>query len=204
MESISEYIYHLKLAISAIPLEKVERIVNSLMTARRYGRQIFVLGNGGSASTASHFACDLAKGTINGDGRRFKVISLTDNVALMTAWSNDLSYDDVFKEQLENLAQPRDIVIGISASGNSRNVLNAIEYANSLGCITIGFAGFGGGQLAKITDECIIVDSYRYGPVEDIHLMLEHMISYCIAEELSSDESIFVSRGVRNQVATAD
>ncbi len=203
MEQIKDYLLHLETAISAIPVDKVERVVESLIAARENARQIFIFGNGGSASTASHFACDLGKGTIRGNTRRFKAISLTDNVALMTAWSNDSSYDDVFKEQLENLLLPGDIVIGISASGNSGNVLNAIDYANSMGCMTIGFAGFGGGQLARMVDECITVDSYRYGPVEDIHLILEHMISYCITEELAS-ESVLVGGGVRDAVAATD
>jgi D-sedoheptulose 7-phosphate isomerase len=203
MEGIKEYLLHLEMAISSIPVHKVERVVESLMSARESDRQIFIIGNGGSASTASHFACDLGKGTIYGNSKRFRAISLTDNVALMTAWSNDSSYDDVFKEQLENLLMPGDVTIGISASGNSRNVLNAIEYANSMESTTIGFAGFGGGQLAEMVDECIIIDSYRYGPVEDVHLILEHMISFCVAEELAN-ESVFAGSGVGNKVAASD
>lgn len=203
MERINEYILHLQAAISAIPVHRIKRLTELLLQAYEDERQIFILGNGGSASTASHFACDLSKGTINGNGKRFKVISLTDNVALMTAWANDSSYEDIFKEQLENLLRPGDVVIGISASGNSRNVLNAIEYARSMDCVTLGFAGFGGGELAKIADECIVVESHRYGPVEDIHLMLEHVISYCIAEELAS-ESIPVGSRTRDKVAAAD
>ena len=203
MEGIKEYIFHLQSAISAIPIHKIERVVELLLEAYRAGKQIFILGNGGSASTASHFACDLSKGTINGNGKRFRVLSLTDNIALMTAWANDSSYDNVFKEQLENLLNPGDTVIGISASGNSKNVLNAIEYARATGCVTIGFAGFGGGRLASIVDECITVKSDRYGPVEDIHLVLEHVISNCIAEELAS-ESVPVGSGIGDKTATSD
>jgi len=203
MEGIKEYIFHLQMAISAIPIERVESIIGSLLMAREDEKQIFIIGNGGSASTASHFACDLGKGTICENGRRFRVISLTDNVALMTAWSNDSSYEEVFKEQLENLLRPGDVIIGISASGNSKNVLNAIEYANSMNCKTIGFAGFGGGKLAKTVDECIVVESYKYGPVEDIHLILEHIISACIAEELAN-ESVLISSGIRSRMAASD
>ena len=203
VQRIREYISRLQMAISAIPLDRIERVIEFLMEAYEDERQIFIIGNGGSASTASHFACDLGKGTIRGNGKRFKAISLTDNVALMTAWANDVSYDEILKEQLENLSKPGDVVIGISASGNSRNVLNAIEYANSIGCISIGFAGFGGGQLAEMVDECITVESDEYGPVEDIHLMLEHIISLCIAEELTS-ESIPVSSRIRDKVAVID
>ena len=203
MERIREYVFHLQTAISAIPMDKIKKFTELLLDAYEDERQIFILGNGGSASTASHFACDLSKGTIKGNGKRFKVISLTDNVALMTAWANDSSYDDVFKEQLENLLRPGDVVIGISASGNSRNVLNAIGYARSMDCVTLGFAGFGGGELARIVDECIVVESHRYGPVEDIHLMLEHIVSYCIAEELAS-ESVPVGSRIGDKAPATD
>lgn len=203
MERIREYILHLQEAISDISVHQVKRLTELLLEAYRDERQIFILGNGGSASTASHFACDLSKGTISGNRKRFKVLSLTDNVALITAWANDSHYDNIFKEQLENLLEPGGIVIGISASGNSKNVLNAIEYAKSIGCVTIGLAGFGGGELANMADECITVNSNRYGPVEDIHLMLEHMISNCIAEELAN-ESISVSSGIGNEAAPSD
>ncbi len=203
MERIKEYISHLQTAISAIPVDRIERTKELLLDAYEDERQIFILGNGGSASTASHFACDLSKGTINGNGKRFKVISLTDNVALITAWANDSGYENVFKEQLESLMRPGDVVIGISASGNSKNVLNAMEYAKSMDCVTIGFAGFGGGQLATMVDECIVVESDRYGAVEDVHLMLEHTISFCIAEELAG-EDVSVSSRIRDKVTIID
>jgi len=190
-----------QMAVSTVPINKIRRFIELLLEAHKDERQIFVLGNGGSASTASHFACDLSKGTICRNRKRLKVISLTDSVALMTAWANDSSYEDIFKEQLENLLNPGDVVIGISASGNSKNVLNAIEYARSIGCLTLGFAGFGGGQLAEMVDECIVVNSYEYGPVEDVHLMLEHIISYCIAEELAAGQRAErVSKGTRERV----
>jgi len=203
VERIEEYISHLQVAISTLPVDKIEKSIELLLEAYEDGRRIFILGNGGSASTASHFACDLGKGTVCGNGKRFKVISLTDNVALMTAWANDSSYDDIFKEQFENYLETGDVVIGISASGNSKNVLNAIEYANSKRCVTIGFAGFGGGKLSSMVDECVIVESDRYGPVEDVHLMLEHIISFCIAEELAN-ESISVSGRIRDKTAAID
>ncbi len=203
MEGIREYLLHLQSAISAIPVHKIERIVELLLEAYEAERQIFIFGNGGSASTASHFACDLSKGTINGNSKRFRVLSLTDNIALMTAWANDSNYDDIFKEQLENLLNPGDTVIGISASGNSKNVLSAMEYATATGCVTIGFAGFGGGRLAGIVDECITVESDRYGPVEDVHLVLEHVISNCIAKELAR-ESVLAGSGTGDEAATSD
>ena len=186
MERIKTYITNLQAAIDALPIEKIKRVIDLIMEAYETNKQIFVVGNGGSASTASHFACDLGKGTIVPGKRRLRIMSLTDNVAVMTAWANDVSYDDIFVEQLKNLLNRNDLVIGISASGNSRNVLKAIEHANSMDCITIGLTGFGGGKLANIADESIIVDSYDYGPVEDIHLILDHIIRVWIYEELTN------------------
>ena len=186
MERIKTYIANLQAAIDALPIEKIKRVIDLIMEAYEADKQVFVIGNGGSASTASHFACDLGKGTIVQGKRRLRIMSLTDNVAVMTAWANDVSYDDIFAEQLKNLLNRNDLVIGISASGNSKNVLKAIEYANSMDCTTIGLTGFGGGKLAKIADESIIVDSYDYGPVEDIHLILDHIIRVWIYEELTN------------------
>ena len=203
MERIKEYISHLQGVISVLPVDSIKRITELVLEAYQTEKQVFILGNGGSASTASHFACDLGKGTVCGNGRRFKAISLTDNVALMTAWANDSSYGDIFREQLRNLLNMGDIVIGISASGNSRNVINAVEYANSRDCVTIGLVGFGGGELSRMVDECIIVESDRYGPVEDVHLVLEHIISSCIAEELAN-ESVLVGSGSGDKTEAAD
>ena len=186
MERIKTYIANLQAAIDALPMGKIKRIIDLILEAYKADKQVFVIGNGGSASTASHFACDLGKGTIVQGKRRLRIMSLTDNVAMMTAWANDLSYDDIFVEQLKNLLNREDLLIGISASGNSKNVLKAIEYANSMDCTTIGLTGFDGGKLAKLADESIIVDSYDYGPVEDIHLILDHIIRTWIYEELTN------------------
>ncbi len=186
MERIKRYIANLQAAINALSIDKIRSVIELIMQTYRADKQIFVIGNGGSASTASHFACDLGKGTIVEGKPRLRVISLTDNVALMSAWANDLSYEDIFVEQLKNLLNPGDLVIGISASGNSVNVTKAIEYANLMGCPTVGLTGFGGGKLAKIADESIIVDSHDYGPVEDIHLIIDHIIGVWIHEELQT------------------
>jgi len=186
MERIKNYITNLQAAINALSVEEIRCVIDLIMKAYESDKQIFVIGNGGSASTASHFACDLGKGTIVEGKPRLRVISLTDNVALMSAWGNDSSYDDIFVEQLKNLLNQGDLVIGISASGNSANILKAIEYANSMECPTVGLTGFGGGKLAEMADESIIVDSYDYGPVEDIHLVLDHIIGSWIREELQT------------------
>lgn len=175
------YFNEIKQILDKIPLKNIERIVNIIHNAYKKERHIFIMGNGGSAATASHFACDLGKGTLSPKGKknikRFKVTSLTDNVAVMTAWSNDLSYDNIFSEQLKNLISKEDVVIGISASGNSPNVLNAIELAREREAITIGLVGFDGGKLAKIADVSIIAKVNKYDIAEDIHLMLTHIIT---------------------------
>ncbi len=186
MDRIQNYISHLQGVLERLTLPDVRRSIDVIMEAYYAEKQIFVIGNGGSASTASHLACDLGKGTSIPGKPRFRVISLTDNVATMSAWSNDVSYEDVFVEQLKNLVNPEDVVIGISASGNSENVIRAIRHAKDIGCKTIGWSGFGGGTLATICDDNVVVDSNRYGPVEDVHLILNHVLHAWIQEELTS------------------
>ena len=191
MERIQKYISHLQDVLERLTLTDVRDTIDTVMEAYRAEKQIFVIGNGGSASTASHLACDLGKGTSTPGKPRFRVMSLTDNVATMTAWSNDVSYEDVFVEQLKNFVSPGDVVLGISASGNSENVLRAMQYAADIGCKTIGWSGFGGGKLATICDINVVVDSNLYGPVEDVHLMLNHILHAWIQEELAENESNF-------------
>ena len=145
------------------------------------------MGDGGSASNASHFACDLGKGTLkrvyDGKEKRFRVISLTDNIVTITAFANDLSFEDIFVQQLHNLIDKGDVVIGISGSGNSPNVIKAIRYAQTCGAKTIGFLGFKtGGKLSKLVDYEITVQDNHYGRIEDIHLALGHLITDNLAE----------------------
>lgn len=184
MERIQEYISHLQGVLDRLSLPDVRQSIDLVMQAYQADRQIFVIGNGGSASTASHIATDLGKGTSLPGVRRFRVISLTDNVATMTAWSNDVCYEDVFVEQLKNLVNPGDLVIAISASGNSENIIRAIRYAKANGCKTIGWTGFGGGKLRRLADVTVVVDSHEYGPVEDVHLILNHILHAWIRKEL--------------------
>ena len=184
MERIQEYISHLQGVLERLSLADVRQSIDLVMEAYQADQQIFIIGNGGSASTASHIANDLSKGTSIPGVRRFRAISLTDNVATMTAWSNDVSYEDVFVEQLKNLANPGDLVIGISASGNSENIIRAIRYAKDISCKTIGWTGFGGGQLQQLADVSVVVDSHDYGPVEDVHLILNHILHAWIRKEL--------------------
>jgi D-sedoheptulose 7-phosphate isomerase len=154
---------------------------------RLAGRQVFIMGNGGSASTATHFVCDLAKNTRRDGWPHYKVIGLSDNMAIFSAYANDEGYENVFSQQLANLVMPDDLVIAISASGNSGNVLNAISFAKSQGAITIGFTGFDGGRLALLVDINLHVNSNIIEHVEDIHLMLEHMIVKSLKERVQAE-----------------
>jgi D-sedoheptulose 7-phosphate isomerase len=151
-------------------------------------RTVFVIGNGGSAATASHMMNDLNKGTLGHKGdatwKRFKVIALTDNVSLMTAWANDTNFNTVFSEPLKNLANRGDVLIAISASGNSPNIIAAVEVAKQLGLTVLGLGGFTGGKLAQRADVCFVVPSSGYGPVEDVHMILDHILTGYLYEKL--------------------
>lgn len=176
MELLNSYMSELKRALDLVPLNQVEDVITILQQARLCGQQVFIMGNGGSAATASHFVCDLAKNTRQEGWPNFRVIGLTDNMAIFSAYANDEGYENVFCNQLRNLVRPRDVVIAISASGNSHNILKAVELANSIGALTIGFTGMTGGKLKTLTHMSILVDSTSIEQVEDIHLVLEHMI----------------------------
>jgi D-sedoheptulose 7-phosphate isomerase len=141
-----------------------------------------VCGNGGSASTASHFACDIVKGASYNRDSRFRIMALTDSLPTLTAYSNDVNYESVFVEQLRNFAEPGDLVMGISGSGNSPNVLRALEYANSIGCKTIALTGRDGGQLGPLAQLNIQVPVPHMGRIEDAHLIICHMIAYRFME----------------------
>ncbi len=176
-EFAEEYFKRLKSVMDAIPKEKIERVGSILLDAYREDSHIFIMGNGGSASNASHFACDLSKTYVAGCGHRLRAMSLTENLPLFTAWSNDTHYFFGFAEQLRNLMNSGDVVIGISGSGNSQNVLNGIAYANSVGGKTIGLIGFSGGKLKDLAQEYLVVPSNNMQRVEDMHLVLAHLIS---------------------------
>src|ERR1017187_3835082 len=183
-----DYLSGLKDVLDRLPLKPIDEIIRAIEQARDEGRQIFVIGNGGSAATASHMMNDLCKGTLGHKGDapwpRLRVIALTDNVSLMTAWANDVDYDRVFSEPLKNLAQRGDLLVAISASGNSPNIIAAVEAAKQLGVRVIGLAGFGGGKLAKMADVSFVVPSDEYGPVEDAHMILDHIITGYLYEKL--------------------
>lgn len=164
-------------------INKIDKLASILIKARENRNTIFIMGNGGSALTASHFVGDLSKGTIVDGFPRFKAVALTDNIPNMLAWANDEGYEQIFVEQLKNLMEPGDVVIGISVSGSSMNVIEAIEYANRNGGFTIGLSGCDGGKLVKCAQENIHVPSSYMQKVEDIHLLIEHLLTSLIREE---------------------
>lgn len=176
MTYIHRYIEELKQTLAALPEDKIEQVVQILHEARMNNRLVFIMGNGGSASTATHFVCDLGKNTRVKGTPNFRVMGLTDNMALFSALANDEGYENAFSQQLASHIQPGDVVIGISTSGNSPNVVNAIRLANSIPAKTIGFTGFDSGKLGGMVDVDLHVPSHLIEHVEDIHLVLEHLI----------------------------
>lgn len=177
MESINRYITELEQMMRAISLPNLETVLSILERVYRNGHRVFVMGNGGSAATASHFALDLAKNTITAGAPRLKAISLTDHVPLITAWSNDTAYEHIFAEQLANMIEPGDAAIGISASGNSPNVINALNLANSSGASTIGLLGATGGKIKDIVDAYVLAPGQNIEQEEDAHMILAHIIT---------------------------
>jgi len=169
-------------AIDQIDSARVEQAIEWLRDARDARKQIFVCGNGGSASTASHFACDIIKGASYNRASRFRIIPLTESVPTLTSYSNDVNYECVFVEQLKNLAQAGDLVLCISGSGNSANVLRAMEYAKSIGCRTMAFTGRDGGQLGRLAQLNIQIPVQHMGRIEDAHMIVCHMIAYHFME----------------------
>jgi D-sedoheptulose 7-phosphate isomerase len=173
---IRQYFKTVQDLLDQTPFEAVDAVVDALVAANRAGKTVFICGNGGSAATATHFGCDLAKRPIVAGQPRYRVIALTDNNALMTALGNDIGYEAIFSEQLLPLVGEGDVVIGISGSGNSPNVLNAMKVAREAGAVTVGFCGYDGGKLKGMVDIPVHVPSFTMAMVEDVHLMLEHAI----------------------------
>jgi len=167
-----------------LPCSTIDRVADVLLCAHYHKHAVYLFGNGGSAALASHFACDLGKGTVNGSGHRFRVLSLTDNVPLMTAWANDSHYEHIFAEQLENFVRKGDVACAISGSGNSPNVLNALRTARRAGATTIGLTGFHGGQMKSLCDICVIVPSDNMQIIEDLHLCISHALFTNIRSKL--------------------
>jgi D-sedoheptulose 7-phosphate isomerase len=182
MNEVDGYIRTLKQTLDLMETEPIEEAIQILHETRVSNRTVFIMGNGGSASTASHFVCDLAKNTQKAGQTAFRVLGLADNMASFSAYANDEGYHQVFARQLSAFVQPRDVVIAISTSGNSANVLEAVRVASAAGAITVSLTGFDGGKLAPMSNLNIHVPSDIIEHVEDIHLVLEHLICSVLRE----------------------
>src|SRR5438445_7766898 len=179
---IGDYIKAQKAAHDSIPADAVAQLVELLRTAVKENRQIFVFGNGGSAANASHFATDLGKGASDKLGKRFRVLSLNDNVSWMTALANDYSYEDAFVGQLQNYGRPGDLALGISVSGNSPNCVKALEWARKNGLQTVALVGAKRGRMVEIAEQVIVIADTHYGRVEDAQKGICHMLCYAFME----------------------
>lgn len=183
---LSEYIRAQKAALDSIPVDAVAQLVRTMRQAWQEDRQIFAFGNGGSAANASHFATDLGKGASDKLGRRFRVLSLNDNVSWLTALGNDYAYDEVFSRQLSNYGQAGDLVLTMSVSGNSPNLVKAVEWARQNQLRTVALVGAKRGRLAEVAEQVVVVNDTHYGRVEDAHMGICHMACYAFMEGLAS------------------
>jgi len=188
-EFAADYLSGIQSLLENFDTHGFERIVEKILEAYDAQSRIFVMGNGGSGSTASHFTCDINKGCCMDLNKKFKMICLNDSIPTLLALANDVSYDAVFVEQLKNFFLPGDLVIGISGSGNSPNVLHAIEYARMHQGITIGFSGFSGGKLAALADIAWIAPVDDMQKIEDMHMIVVHMIMQAVRNKLHSPET---------------
>lgn len=186
MNQLNTYLVQTVQTLQSLPQQPLDRIADAIWAAYERDATIFVCGNGGSAATASHFACDLSKWTIKSGARRVRAIALTDNIPLLTAWSNDQGYADVFVEQLKAHYRPGDILFTISGSGNSPNVLRAVDWANEADAVTIGITGFTGGQLARMATISLHVDNHVMPQVEDIHSTICHALAVNLGKQIEA------------------
>ena len=203
------YLDQLSSVIDNVDRASLDAVIDLFLDARQREACIFVVGNGGSASTASHMVCDINKLTIRPERRRFKSVALSDNVPLLTAWGNDSSFDDVFVEQLRHFLTADDIVVGITTSGNSPNIVKALEYAKAEGATTVLFGGDTGGKCFHSADYTVLTPTDHQGMQEDCHLIFNHVIANSIREVLQAEDAQPVmvlnghSNGVNGKVETA-
>jgi D-sedoheptulose 7-phosphate isomerase len=184
---IRGYLDRLLKTLDGMPVDAIASLSDLLYRAYSDGKQVFTLGNGGSASTASHMAADLGKNTIGPNMRRFRIMSLNDNIPLLTALSNDLGYENMFAEQLQNLIQPGDVLIVLTGSGKSPNVLRAMEYARSRSAEVAALLGFDGGPAMELADLSVLIDSSDYGVIEDAHLIINHILVEHFRQRLAAE-----------------
>jgi len=186
MKATKDYLNAISGILRNLPLTKIEQIMELIYKTYLNDRFIFLLGNGGSAATASHLACDLGKGTVAPGEKRMKVLSLTDNLPLITAWANDTDYEHIFAEQLAHFVSSGDLVVGISGSGKSKNVLNALHLAKEYGATTVGLTGFDGGEMKDLVDYYLIVPSNNMQQIEDCHLIITHLIFSLLRDRIAT------------------
>ena len=187
MTSIGAYLAEMQQVLAGMDENAIEQTVSHIYRVWKQRRQVFLIGNGGSAATASHMANDLSKATIVAGKARLRAVALTDNISLITAWANDTSYDNVFKEQLENLLEKGDLVLGISASGESANILLAIDFARQQGAATVGWTGRSGGRMRGIVDLAVCVPSSDVGMIEGCHMVLDHLVTTELRRLISAE-----------------
>jgi D-sedoheptulose 7-phosphate isomerase len=190
MISVSKYFVEMQSILSRMPEKELAETVSLLLQAWKACRHVFILGNGGSAATASHMVNDLSKATIVPGMPRLRVVALTDNISLITAWANDTSYENIFKEQLENLLETGDLVLALSASGNSLNILIAMEFARLHGAVTIGWTGCSGGKLKDAAEHCLHAPTDDPGIIESIHLIWNHLIARELRSRILEEQGI--------------
>ena len=192
-EPITDYLAETRATLDGLSVQEIQTFIEALEQAYRDGRQVLIIGNGGSAASATHLAVDLSKTVlgrpVNRGAKRFRALSLTTDVSVLTAWANDYSFDDVFAEQIEALGQPGDLLVVITGSGNSPNVIAGVEAARRLGLRAIGLLGFDGGRVKSLLDTHILVRSDDYGHVEDMHMVLVHLVTAYFAGVIRSARS---------------
>jgi D-sedoheptulose 7-phosphate isomerase len=179
--AIDSYLSRLQAVLTRVNVGEIEALAGLLRKAYDEGRTIFIMGNGGSGATASHIACDLNKGACFNASKKFRVMALTDNMPTLLALANDVGYESVFVEQLKCFLRPGDLVVAISGSGNSKNVLAAVEYANAHGGATVGLTGFDGGRLKKLAKASVHVNADDMQIVEDLHLIIGHILMQALS-----------------------
>lgn len=185
MDKVKGYLDAVNTLLGTVSHDDIRKVGDLLIDAYKNDKLVFVMGNGGSAATASHFVCDLQKGVRLESGRRFRVMSVTDHIPLITAWANDFGYSDIFAGQIAPWIEAGDLVIGISGSGNSPNVIKGIELAEAKGAVTVGISGFQGGKLAQAANHNIIVHSEDMQHIEDVHMVISHLLFRYLLEEIA-------------------
>jgi D-sedoheptulose 7-phosphate isomerase len=190
MESLTHYLNSVASSLRTVSPDSLSQVSQALWETYQRDSTIFICGNGGSAATASHFACDLLKLTIQPHARRIRAHALTDNIPVITAWANDQSYESIFVEQLASYYRPGDLLFSISGSGNSPNVLRAVEWANDHGAPTIGITGFNGGKLATMVTHSLHIENHCMPQVEDIHSAICHALAVWMRDQLALDQMV--------------